>query len=143
MRGLTAAQEERALHEPVRSYELIVMGGRYAICRLGPKALVPSWVDHGGFWSVSRSADELSIVCEEDLTPAGTDAERGFSCLKVLGPFDLSEVGVLATLTGALAASGISIFAISTFDTDYMFVKEEVLPDAIDTLREAGHVVQF
>ena len=119
------------------------MRGRYAICRLGPKALVPSWVDHGEFWSVSRTADELSIVCEEDLTPAGTDAERGFSGLKVLGPFDLSEVGVLASLTGALAASAISVFAVSTFDTDYIFVKEEILPDAIDALREAGHVVQF
>ncbi len=131
------------MHEPVRSCELVVVGGRYAICRFGPKALVPSWVDHGGFWSVSRTADELSIVCEEDLTPRGMHAERGFSCLKALGPFDWSEVGVLATLTGALAASGISMFAISTFDTDYIFVKEEILPDAIDALREAGHVVQF
>ena len=135
--------EERALHEPVRSYELVVMGGRYAICRFGPKALVPSWVDHGGFWSVSRTPDELSIVCQEDLTPVGVNAQRGFSCLKVLGPFDLSEVGVLAALTRALAGAGISMFAISTFDTDYLFVKEEILPDAIDTLREAGHVVQF
>ena len=118
------------------------MGGRYAICRLGPKALVPSWVDHGRFWSVSRTADELSIICEEDLTPAGTQADRGFLGLKVLGPFDLSEVGVWARLTGALAAKGISMLAISTFDTDYIFVKEEVLPDAIDALREAGHVVQ-
>lgn len=119
------------------------MAGRYGICRFGPKALVPSWVDHGGFWSVSRTADELSIVCQEDLTPAGTHAERGFAGLKVLGPFDLSEVGVLAELTRALSVAGISTFAISTFDTDYLFVKEEILPDAIDALREAGHVVQF
>ncbi len=119
------------------------MSGRFAICRFGAKALVPSWVDHGGFWSVSRTADELSIVCEEDLTPSGMRAERGFSCLKVLGPFDLSEVGVLAALTTPLAAAGISMFAISTFDTDYIFVEEKILPDAIDALREAGHVVQF
>ena len=136
-------QTEVSVQQPVRSYELVVLGYRFAICKFAPTAIVPSWVDHGSFWTATRTADELSIVCEENLTPAGVQAARGYSCIKVLGPFELDEVGVLANLTAALAANGVSVFAISTFDTDYLLVKEEILPDAIDALREAGHVVQF
>lgn len=126
-----------------RSYELVVLQETFGICRFGPKALVPAWVDHGSFWSVARSPDELSIVCGEDHLPSGVHAERGYSCLKVVGPLEFTAVGVIAALTTALAAAGISLFAISTFDTDYILVPQTFLPDAIDALREAGHVVQF
>ena len=131
------------MREPGTSYELLVLAARFSICQFGAGALVPSWVDGGAFWSVCRTGDELSLVCEEERVPAGVRAETGFSCLKVLGPFDLDEVGVLASLTGALAAAGVSIFAISTYETDFLLVRERDLPEAIDALREAGHVVQF
>ncbi len=131
------------MNDPERSYELVVLQRRFAICRFGPSALVPGWVDGGAFWSVSRTPDELSIVCQESLIPSGVTAERGFSCLKVVGPLEFSTVGVLASLTSALAAAGISLLAVSTFDTDYLLVRQTDLPDAIDTLRESGHVVQF
>lgn len=72
-----------------------------------------------------------------------TQAETGFSCLRAVGPLEFSTVGVLASLTTALAAVGISLLAISTFDTDYLLVRRTHLPDAIDALRESGHVVQF
>jgi len=92
---------------------------------------------------VSRTPEELSIVCEEDHIPSGVHAERGFAGLKVVGPLDFSAVGVLAALTAPLAAAGISLFSISTFDTDYILVRLTDLPDAIDALRESGHIVQF
>ena len=131
------------MNDPKRSHELVVLPATYGICKFGARALVPAWVDGGDFWSVSRTPDELSIVCEERLIPAGVHSERGFSCLKVIGPFEFSVVGVIASLTSALAASAISTFAISTFDTDYLLVRQTSLPDAIDALRESGHVVQF
>ncbi len=129
--------------DPAHSYELAVLRGNFGICHFGAKALVPSWVDHGAFWSVSRTPDELSIVCGEDHIPSGVQAERGFSCLKIISPLEFSSVGVLAALTAALAAGDISIFAVSTFDTDYLLVRQTDLPDAIDALREGGHTVQF
>jgi len=122
--------------------ELVVLGSNYGISKFGATALVPAWVDGGNFWSVSRTPDELSIVCEERLIPSGVNSEVGFSCLQVIGPLGFDTVGVLASLTGALAASGISVFAISTFDTDYLLVRQASLPDAIDALRESGHVIQ-
>ncbi len=131
------------MNDPARSYELVVLPRNCGICKFGAKALVPPWVDGGDFWSVSRTPEELSIVCEERLIPAGVHAEAGFSCLKVIGPLGFGSVGVIASLTSALAASGISVFAISTFDTDYLLVRQASLPDAIDALRESGHVVQF
>lgn len=131
------------MNDPARSFELVVLQQNFAVCRFGATALVPGWVDGGAFWSVSRTADELSIVCQESQIPSGVKAETGFSCLKVVGPLEFSTVGVLAALTTALAAAGISLLAISTFDTDYLLVRQIDLPDAIDTLREAGHLVQF
>lgn len=131
------------MNDPVRSFELVVLQQSFAVCRFGATALVPGWVDGGAFWSVSRTPAELSIVCQESLIPSGVKAETGFSCLKVLGPLEFSTVGVLASLTTALAAAGISLLAISTFDTDYFLVRQTDLPDAIDALRESGHLVQF
>jgi len=131
------------VNDPERSYELVVLQRRFAVCRFQPTALLPGWAQGGAFWSVSRTPDELSIVCQQSLIPSGVQAERDFSCLKVVGPLEFSTVGVLASLTGALAAAGISLLAISTFDTDYLLVRQTDLPDAIDALRESGHVVQF
>ena len=131
------------MSESARLYELVVLGRPFAICRLGPKGLVPDWVDGGSFWSVARTADELSIICEERLIPAGVRAERGFSCLKVVGPLGFSEIGILAALSTIMAASNISIFAVSTYDTDYLLVREPDLPDAIDALRTNGYVLHF
>ena len=99
------------MSDPVRSYELVVLGQDFAVCRFGPTALVPHWADGGAFWSISRSEEELSIVCEERLIPSSIAAEKGFSCLKVVGPLGFSTVGVLASLTAPLAASGASVLA--------------------------------
>jgi NAD+ diphosphatase len=97
--------------------------GLFAIARLPAGADVPAWVPAGGFVAITRTDDELSIVCAQDAVPGDVDAERGYAALEVAGPLDPGLVGVLARLTTALAAAGIAVFAISTYDTDYLLVR--------------------
>jgi hypothetical protein len=87
--------------------------------------------------------DELSVVCQEELVPANIRAENGWRGLKVEGPLDFALTGILAGLASALAQAGVSLFAISTFDTDYILVKEKDLAKAIRALEQAGHRVVF
>ena len=110
--------------------------GAFAICRLDPSAPIPSWAMSGSdFLSITRSKDELSIVAAETLVPAEVTAERGWAAIRVVGKLDFTMVGVLAKLTGALAEAGISCFAISTYDTDYILVKEQDAGRAGEALR--------
>jgi uncharacterized protein len=111
------------------------------ICRLEPGAELPDWIPGAGFWSITRTPEELSLVCAEGRAPEAAHCENGWRCLKVEGPLDFSLVGILANLAGVLAAAGVSIFAISTFDTDYLLVKSVILSQALSALRSAGHVV--
>jgi hypothetical protein len=112
-----------------------------AIVRLAADAAVPHWATQGRFFSVTRTGDELSIVCTARDVPAGVPSQPGWRALKVLGPFPLSEIGVLAALTAPLTEAQISLFVISTFDTDYVLVKSEQLPAAVAALERAGHQV--
>ena len=93
----------------------------------------------GEVFSVTRTSDELSIVCAQENVPSGTQAAGPWTCLKLLGPFAFELTGVLASVLEPLAASGISIFAISTYDTDYVLVREESAAAAIAALHNAGH----
>ena len=121
---------------------LFVREERLAVCRLSPDQKIPSWATGAEFFSLTRTPDELSLVCPESFVPAGTVSERGWRALGIVGPLDFSLVGVLATKTEPLAGAGVSIFAISTYDTDYVLVREDALERAILTLRRAGHEVQ-
>jgi hypothetical protein len=120
---------------------LTVVDGIFAVCRLGAEAPIPSWATAGSFFSITRTADELSVVCGQDAVPEGVVGERGWRCLRVAGTMPFSVVGVLASLAAPLAEAGISVFAVSTFDTDYLLVKEKDLTAALDTLRRQGHAV--
>jgi hypothetical protein len=91
--------------------------------------------------SVTRTDAELSVVCPEDAVPAPVRAERGWRCLRVRGPLGFGMTGVLASLAGPLASSGVSIFVVSTYDTDYLMVQERDLERAKDALARAGHAV--
>jgi hypothetical protein len=113
---------------------------RLAVCRLDPGAEVPAWA-RGNFVSVTRTPDELSIVCDETTVPDDAGAERGWRAIQVLGPIPFETTGVAASLASPLAAARISLFLIATFDTDYVLVKHDVLDRAIEALRAAGHVV--
>ncbi len=114
------------------------------MCRFASDVRVPAWSLQGGFFCVVRTRDELSIVCGEDVytedrMPDGALAERGWMALKLEGPFPLSMTGVLASFLQPLAEARIPIFAISTFETDYVLIKRENLEQAVAALGTAGH----
>jgi hypothetical protein len=120
---------------------LRVVPGRFAVCRLSADAATPDWADGASFVSITRTGDELSIVCEEDRVPAGTQCERGFAAIRVMGTLAPELVGVMVSLAAPLADAGIPILAIGTYDTDYVLVRHSDLDNAIRALREAGHNV--
>lgn len=119
---------------------LRVLPGTLAICRLGPEATIPAWAS-GSFFSATRTPDELSLVCDEAAVPNEVRAERGWRALQVEGPLDFGLTGVLAGLATPLAAADIPIFAISTFDTDWLLVRQAQLVPATSFLRRAGFLV--
>ena len=121
------------------SLTLSLLSGSFGICRLEPEATIPDWANAGDFMSITRTSDELSIVCAGANVPEGVKADCGWRCFKVEGPLDLSLTGVLASLVSPLAEARINIFAISTFDTDYLLVKEEKISRATEVLIRSGH----
>ena len=120
---------------------LALLPGHHAFCRLEPAAGLPGWAMAGAFCSVTRTAEELSIVCPEDAVPAGVRCEGGWRLLRVEGTLEMGLVGIMAALTAPLAQAGISLMAIATFDTDYLLVREATLGRALAALRGAGHGV--
>ena len=116
-----------------------MLGERLAVCQLPPRSRVPEWATGAGFFCVTQTADELSLVCEERGVPAGIRVEKDWVALKLEGPFPFSMTGVLSSFLQPLAAAGIPIFAIATFDTDYVLMKRDKLEQAIEALGAAGH----
>jgi heme-degrading monooxygenase HmoA len=115
---------------------LRLLPGRFAVCRLDPAARLPQ-----DFWSVTRTEDELSVICVDDAVPQDAVAERGWRGLQVAGPLDFALTGVAAALTAPLAAAGVSVLPVATYDTDYLFVREATLARAVAALGAAGHSV--
>ncbi|MGD0339645.1 MAG: ACT domain-containing protein [Bacteroidota bacterium] len=119
--------------------QLTVMKNTYAICKLDHDSPIPPWVHAShGFASMTYTPDELSIVCQEKYVPAGIKQERGWRILKIIGPLDFSLVGVISRITGILANAGVSLFTVSTYETDFILVKKEALDQAIQALKDAG-----
>ncbi len=121
---------------------LILLPDALAVCRLETTASMPDWEALGRFWSVTRTEEEITVVCPEAHVPQGVKRESGWRALKVEGPLEFSLTGVLASLTAPLAREKVSVFAISTYDTDYLLVKEEQLSEAIRALREEGYEIR-
>ncbi len=121
---------------------LTVLPEALAICRLSAAETVPEWALIGGFISITYTGDELSIVCAEENVPSDVRADRGWRALKVEGPLDLALTGVLASLANPLAEARINLFAVSTFDTDYLLVKGHNLKRAGEVLRQGGQDVR-
>src|SRR6476620_8834779 len=113
--------------------------GRFAICRLSPADAVPSWANGPGFVSITRTRDELSIVCADAQVPHGTECMRDYVAMRVEGTLAPELVGVLVSLATPLANAGIPILAIGTHDTDYVLVRDAMLDRAVSALRAAGH----
>jgi len=124
-----------------RPLNLELVSGSYAVCRLEAEAPFPAWVTAGPFVSLTRTDAELSIVCPQEAVPAKVRSEPGWRCLRVKGPLGLGMTGILASLAEPLAGSGVSIFVVSTYDTDYLMVQGRDLERAINALERAGHAV--
>jgi hypothetical protein len=110
-----------------------------AVCKLASDGQIPAWKQEDGLFCIVRTRDELSIVCSEDRVPEGAIAERGWIALKLEGPFPFSMTGVLASFLQPLAEAKIPIFAISTFDTDYVLIKRQNLEQSVAVLGAAKH----
>ena len=123
------------------SLTLGLLAERFAVCRLAPRSELPGWLDWSGeLVSVTATAEELSIVCLADRVPEDIQAERDWRAFVVEGPLDFALVGILARLSGALAEAEISLFALSTYDTDYLLVREAKLEAATAALSKVCRV---
>ena len=122
--------------------KLTLLAEHYAVCRLPADASVPV-IASPAFLSITWTADELSFVCLESAVPeSATHCEAGWRILKVAGPLDFSLVGILASIVQPLANAGVSIFTISTFDTDYVLIPEQSLAAATQALESDGHYIE-
>ncbi|MBX9455136.1 MAG: ACT domain-containing protein [Rhizobium sp.] len=117
------------------------LAGAYTVCRLDPSSPIPGWADGEGFSSISRSDDELSIVCRAERVPAGVRQDGGWACYKFIGPFAFDETGIVSAVIGPLSAAGIGIFVVSTFDGDHMLIKQRDVERAEPVLAAAGHAL--
>ncbi|MEO8027381.1 MAG: ACT domain-containing protein [Bryobacteraceae bacterium] len=113
----------------------------FAVARLPAGAPLPRWATGSPWFSVTRTGEELSIVCKADAVPANVRCEKAFRALMVEGPLDFALTGILASLSKSMSDAKISLFAISTFDTDYILVRQASLAKAVRALRSAGHTV--
>lgn len=118
-----------------------VLDGDYGVARLEPSEPIPAWAEGPGFVSISRSDDELSVVCLESRIPEGVRDDRGWACLKLLGPFAFDETGIVLSVIAPLSSNGVGIFVVSTFDGDHVMVKREDLDVARQLLTDAGHTL--
>jgi hypothetical protein len=123
--------------------DLRVLSDRLSVCRLPADSPWPGPPAGPSFYSVTRTDAEMSVVCREDSVPIGAHVrvETDWRALEVAGPLDFSMVGVMAALTAPLADVDVSVFVVSTYDTDYVLVHAAALEKAVDALRSASHTV--
>ena len=122
---------------------LAILNGEYTVHRFPPESDIPAAALMGNFLSITRTKDELSIVFDAKQHLNSHISEAGWACIKVLGPLDFGLTGILARIASVLAEAEISIFAISTYDTDYVLVKKEKLATAKEVLSQAGYTFQI
>lgn len=127
---------------PRHRLALVPLADSFAICRLDPAAPIPAWATTAAVWSVTRTGEESSVVCPEAVVPPGVMCDTGWRGWRIAGTFDLTTAtGVLASVVGPLAEVGVSVFTVSTFDTDYVWVKAANVERAVAAWRECGHEV--
>lgn len=124
---------------PENPLTLNVLRETFSLCRLDANSPIPDWAIHSRWFSVTRTPDELSITCPAEEVPPSIDCEKDWKCIQVAGPLGFTQVGILASLASPLADVNVTIFSISTYDTDYIFVKEKDLEVSIQTLSHLGH----
>lgn len=122
--------------------QLRVLPDRLSVCRLAAGSAWPQPPANGTFFSATRTQEEISVVCASDAAPTEARVEPDWRALEVAGPLDFGLIGILAELTRPLAEVDVSVFVLSTFDTDYLMVHAGALDRAVDALRSAGHHVE-
>jgi len=135
-RHLMTAANREATSQPLKFHQLPAL---YAIVRLAPDAPIPAWATQADFTSTTRTADELSIVCLLNNIPQSSAPDSRWVCLKLEGPFPFTQTGVLLSFIAPLSNNGVPIFAVSTYDTDYVLIPEGHADRAVELLRQAGH----
>jgi uncharacterized protein len=123
------------------SLKIRIVPGRYAVSRLDANAVLPDWLQGVGFKAVVYSADETTLVCLEERVPCDITSERGWACLRTIGPFPFDAAGVVASLIAPLSNNAIGIFVVCTFDGEHVLVPDKRLYAAIEYLEAAGHTV--
>lgn len=123
------------------SLSLTPLDGQFSIHRMQPGTVLPEELFREEFYSVVKTTEELSIVCSDRLELISDKVDRGWNCIKVIGPLDFGLTGILAGISHVLAEAKISIFAVSSFDTDYLLVRSDLLAQALDTLHRAGYTI--
>jgi len=124
-----------------KSINLKVLPDAYSISRLNGDEKFPSWADGAGFVSISRSPEELSIVCLQSRVPEGVKVDRDWRCVQFVGPFAFDETGIILSVIRPLTESSFGVFVVSTFDGDYMLLKETDFEKGLSVLTEAGHKI--
>ncbi|WP_461206322.1 ACT domain-containing protein [Clostridium sp. DL1XJH146] len=118
-----------------------LLEAKYGVARLDKSELIPEWAKDSEFYSITKTADELSVVCTENSIPSDVKCEKNWRVLKIEGPLDFSLIGILSSISTILAQKGISIFAIFTYDTDYILVKDEEIDNTIGALSDERYEV--
>ncbi|HTI15786.1 MAG TPA: ACT domain-containing protein [Dictyobacter sp.] len=122
---------------------LSVLPEHYAICQLAADAPTPDWAQtQSSFVSITRTTEELSIMCPQKVVPEDVTCERNWRGLKIEGPFELSSLGILASVVTPLSGAGMSVFAVATYNTDHILIKEHELERAITILQQDGHTIR-
>lgn len=120
---------------------LSTLDGFFAICKLNPQTKIPNWALKGEFYSITRTSEELSILCPQKIIPDEITSVGRWRGLKIEGPFKFTEIGILNSITAPMASVNISLLSISTFDTDYVFIQDDQFEDALLILAANGHEV--
>jgi len=123
------------------SRKLHYLEGTYAVVRLAPSSAVPVWADGAGFVSITRTDDELSIVCRTERVPQGLQAAASWACFKLQGPFAFDETGVVLSVIEPLSKNGVGIFVVSTYDGDHILVQSADVGRSVALWQAAGHQV--
>lgn len=124
------------------NFTIKLLKGHYSVVQLPADDPFPDWVGDADFLAIVKTRDELSVVSNTKSVPEGVRSEHGWRVLGIVGVLDFSLIGVLSDLSQLLASVGVSVFVISTYNTDYFLVKQSQLNNALDTLRKAGHRIE-
>lgn len=123
------------------SLKIRVVPGLYAVSRLDATAVIPEWLQGSGFKAAVHSDDELTVVCLEERVPCETKTDKGWACLRTIGPFPFEAAGIVKSVIDPLSDNGIGVFVLCTFDGEHILVPSDQIEPALQHLKAAGHVI--